>query len=193
MYLPNCLLNAQYSILHQVLHVEQVDGDDYYTIIARWISHTWAVLVAWLKDIFSAVVKWTHDTFPVFVAWLGNALSSAAQPIKDHPQTSVIVSGFIFLGPQVLLFPLLIIQAIFLFLLAIIGFRARGIVRGSLAANYQSLCYGGNTPASSLFAILQSIGMKYHALTLSNWVLAIIRLLAGLIFIYAVLGMIFWW
>ncbi|KAJ6453070.1 hypothetical protein C8R45DRAFT_1039414, partial [Mycena sanguinolenta] len=131
-------------------------------------------------------MKWTHDTFPVFVAWLGNA----AEPIKEHPQITVIVSAFIFLGPQILLFPLLVIQAIFLFLLAIIGFGARGIVGGSPAANYQSLCYGGNTPASSLFAILQSIGMKYHAVTLSNWVLAIIRLLAGVIFVYTVLGMI---
>jgi hypothetical protein len=64
---------------------------------------------------------------------------------------------------------------------------------GSPAARYQSLCYGGNTPASSLFAILQSIGMKYHTVTLSNWVLATIRLLAGLLFVYVALGMTLWW
>lgn len=51
---------------------------------------------------------------------------------------------------------------------------------GSRTARHQSLCYGGNTPASSLFAILQSIGMKYHAVTLGSWILATVRLGAGL-------------
>jgi hypothetical protein len=106
----------------------------------------------------------------------------------------------------------MIIQAVFLLILAILGFGAGGVVGGpsnhiihllflsdiwyllgSPAARYQSLCYGGNTPASSLFAILQSIGMKYHTVTLSNWVLATIRLLAGLLFVYVALGMTLWW
>lgn len=55
---------------------------------------------------------------------------------------------------------------------------------GSPAALYQSLCYGGNTPSASLFAILQSIGMKYHAVTLGSWLLAVVRLIAALVFLY---------
>ncbi|KAJ7364824.1 hypothetical protein DFH08DRAFT_278070 [Mycena albidolilacea] len=118
-----------------------------------------------------------------------------ALPLRspEHPHTALVVSGFIFLGPQILLLPLMIIQAVFLLILAILGFGASGVVGGSPAARYQSLCYGGNTPASSLFAILQSIGMKYHTVTLSNWVLATIRLLAGLLFVYVALGMTLWW
>ncbi|KAF7373688.1 hypothetical protein MSAN_00579800 [Mycena sanguinolenta] len=169
---------ATQPILHQ-------DGDDWYTTFARWISRIWAVLVAWLKAIFSPIVKWVYDIFPVFLTWLGNALFSAAQPIKDRPLIFAIVSGVIFLGPQILLLPLIIIWAVFLLLLGIIGFGRRGPVRGSFAAKFQSFFYGGNTPACSLFAMLQSIGMKYHAVTLSNRFLAIIRLIAGLIFVYA--------
>ncbi|KAJ7256861.1 hypothetical protein B0H12DRAFT_487245 [Mycena haematopus] len=190
MYLPWSI--PRYPILHETLlsfSGGHVDGDEYYTPIARWVSDVWAIILSCFKDSFSAVMKWTHDTFPVIVAWL----ASASQPIKEHPQSTVIVTGLIFLGPQVFLFPLIAIQAIFLLLLSVVGFGARGIVGGSAAASYQSLCYGGNTPASSLFAILQSIGMKYHIVTLSNWVLATIRLLAGLVFVYAVLGMILWW
>ncbi|KAJ7643624.1 hypothetical protein FB45DRAFT_895602 [Roridomyces roridus] len=97
------------------------------------------------------------------------------------------------LGPQILMLPLLIIQAIFLLLLTLLGFSIRGIVAGSPAASYQSLCYGGNTPAASLFAILQSIGMKYHAVTSGNWVLAVVRLFAGVVFVYVVLGMTVLW
>ncbi|KAJ7813438.1 hypothetical protein B0H13DRAFT_2141984 [Mycena leptocephala] len=137
-------------------------------------------------------MNWAHDAFPVVINWLADAAITASQPLKAHPHAALVVSASIFLGPQILLLPLFILQAVFFLLLTILGFGASGVVGGSPAARYQSLCYGGNTPASSLFAILQSIGMKYHALTLSNWVVATIRLVAGLVFIYVVLGMTLW-
>ncbi|KAF7364720.1 hypothetical protein MVEN_00341800 [Mycena venus] len=196
MYLPASLWIPQYSVLHETSYffsLGQADDDDYFTIIARWLSSAWAAIVSWVKKSFTVVKNWTHDKFPAVVAWLADAAASTSQPIKEHPHTALIVSGFVFLGPQVILLPLFILQAIFLLLLTVLGFGARGIVGGSPAARYQSLAYGGNTPASSLFAILQSIGMKYHTVTLSNWVLAIIRLVAGVVFVYVVLGMTLWW
>jgi len=183
---------AQYSILHEASYflgagAGNAGGDDWYTVIAHWVSNAWAAVVTWSKKVFAAVMKWAHETIPVVTDWLANAVTSASQPIKEHPHATLIVSASIFLGPQILLLPLLILQGIFLLLLSIIGFGASGIVGGSLAARYQSLCYGGNTPASSLFAIFQSIGMKYHIVTLSNWILGTIRLLAGLVFIYVMI------
>ncbi|KAJ7716316.1 hypothetical protein B0H14DRAFT_3012976 [Mycena olivaceomarginata] len=191
MYLPGSLpysLPGLHDASYYLLDVAHADGDDYYTLIAGWA----ATVLAWFKESFTVVAKWIHDTIPVIAAWLVDASATASQPIKEHPHTALVVSGFIFLGPQILLLPLMIIQAVFLLILAILGFGASGVVGGSPAARYQSLCYGGNTPASSLFAILQSIGMKYHTVTLSNWVLATIRLLAGL-FVYVALGMTLWW
>ncbi|KAF8215179.1 hypothetical protein K438DRAFT_1800834 [Mycena galopus ATCC 62051] len=196
MYLPGSLSIPPYFILHEASYLfgEHAQAEeDYYTIIARWVSRIWVVIVTWFQESFAAIMKWAHDTIPVIMAWLGDASASASQPIKEHPKATLIVSGFIFLGPQVLLLPLIIMQAVFLLILTILGFGARGIVRDSPAASYQSLCYGGNTPASSLFAILQSIGMRYHTVTLGNWVLATIRLLVGVLFVYAALGMILWW
>ncbi|KAJ6585550.1 hypothetical protein B0H19DRAFT_424070 [Mycena capillaripes] len=161
--------------------------DDWYTVFTHWVSNVWAAVMTWFKKVFEVVMKWTHETIPVVTAWLTDAMTSASQPIKEHPHATLIISASIFLGPQILLLPLLILQGIFFLLLSMIGFGASGIVGGSPAARYQSLCYGGNTPASSLFAIFQSIGMKYHIVTLSNWVLAMIRLLAGLVFVYVMI------
>ncbi|KAF7373710.1 hypothetical protein MSAN_00582000 [Mycena sanguinolenta] len=98
MDLLNRLLNAKYFILRHVLHVEQVDGDDCYIMIARWISRIWADLIAWLKDILWAVVKWIYNTFRVFLAWPGNALYSAAQRSEsltacDHLRKFILFSS----------------------------------------------------------------------------------------------------
>ncbi|KAJ6464670.1 hypothetical protein C8R47DRAFT_69798 [Mycena vitilis] len=134
-------------------------------------------------------MDWINDAFPVVATWITEAL----QPLKTHPYTALIVSASIFLGPQIFLLPLFILQALLFLLLAVIGFGTGGIDGGSPAARYQSMCYGGNTPASSLFAILQSIGTKYHAVTLGNWVLAIVRLGAGLVFVYVLLRMTSLW
>ncbi|KAJ7133472.1 hypothetical protein C8R44DRAFT_24003 [Mycena epipterygia] len=181
-----------------------------FAAIARWLSSAFSAVIAWVKHAFAAAVDWTRDTLPIVYAWLLDAAATASQPVKAHRHAVLLASALIFLGPQIILLPLLILQAVFFMLLAVVGFGVNGIVggalhilshcrlahnvcTGSLAARYQSLCYGGNTPASSIFAIFQSIGMKYHAVTLSHWVLAIIRLLAGFLFVYVVLGMTWLW
>jgi len=197
MYLPGSLSLAQYSIFHETssyfLSVAPSGGDDWYTRITHWLSNAWTAIVAWVKQSFTAVMNWIRETYPVVIAWLADAAASASLPIKAHPHATLVVSGLILLGPHVLMLPLFILHAIFLLLLTVLGFGARGIVGGSPAARYQSMYYGGNTPASSLFAILQSIGMKYQTVTLGNWVLAVIRLGAGIVFVYVVLGISLWW
>ncbi|KAJ7490642.1 hypothetical protein FB451DRAFT_1220570 [Mycena latifolia] len=204
MYLPiSLLIPGQYGLPVASNYFDPYTGggDDgpydhfanIYAVIIHWISHTSGVVVNWLKNAFAFVGKWAHDTMPVVGAWLADAASTTSQPVKEHRHATLLISALIFLGPQIILLPLLILQGVFLMLLAVLGFGVRGIVGGSPAARYQSLCYGGNTPASSVFAIFQSIGMKYHQVTLSHWVLAIIRLLAGLLFVYVVLGMIWLW
>ncbi|KAJ7456724.1 hypothetical protein B0H11DRAFT_223198 [Mycena galericulata] len=153
--------------------------------IAQWFSDVFTAVVKWLNKAFTATLDWINDNWP-------DAANAAVQPLKEHPRVALLISALIFLGPQILLLPLLILQGVFLLVLTLLGFGVQGIIGGSPAAGYQSLCYGGNTPAASLFAILQSIGMKYHVVTLGNWVLAIVRLLAGLVFLYVVLGMTLW-
>ncbi|KAF9465323.1 hypothetical protein BDZ94DRAFT_1254272 [Collybia nuda] len=56
--------------------------------------------------------------------------------------------------------------------------------KGSPAARFQSSSYGPNTPAGSVFARLQSAGMRYNAETAENVVLAPVRALAGLVGVY---------
>ncbi|KAK7048715.1 hypothetical protein R3P38DRAFT_2871094 [Favolaschia claudopus] len=191
MYIPGVGLTG-FSTTGWLLAEYPVD-DDYYTTIVRWLSQAWTAVVAFVKENFNASVKFIKENFPAVLAWLSGAFEYLSQPIKAHPHASLIISAFIFLGPQILLLPLIILHAVFILIFAAIGFGARGIVGGSPAAQYQSLYYGGNTPAGSLFAIFQSIGMKYHVVTLSHWILACIRLLAGGIFVYVAVGLIHGW
>ncbi|KAF7288305.1 hypothetical protein HMN09_01404900 [Mycena chlorophos] len=129
-----------------------------------------------LKGAAQTAQEWWKEHWPLVVEAVGRA-------VNDRPLPIVLISGAIFLGPQILLIPLIALHLLFLCLLALIGFRKRGIVAGSLAAWYQSVYYGGNTPAGSLFSIFQSMGMKYNALTLGFWGLAVIRLVAGTVFV----------
>ncbi|KAJ7028438.1 hypothetical protein C8F04DRAFT_1265971 [Mycena alexandri] len=199
MYLPASIPNPQQSTFAQI-HAWRylagggnADADDYFAAIWHWVLKVGPVIASWFKNFFASAVNWGRETWPSVAAWIAEAATSASEPIKAHPHVFLLTSAFIFLGPQILLLPLFILQAIALLFLTVIGFGARGIVGGSPAARYQSLCYGGNTPASSLFAILQSIGMKYHIITLGNWVLAVVRLLAGMLFVYVVLVMTLGW
>ena len=61
---------------------------------------------------------------------------------------------------------------------------------GSPAALYQSLCYGGHTPAASVFAMLQSAGTHYNVVTVPNTLLLVIRLLAAVLATYILISFI---
>ncbi|KAJ7160229.1 hypothetical protein C8R46DRAFT_365386 [Mycena filopes] len=196
MYLPAGLSLPQQAVFWQVGAGYFLDGDDtdgakdYFTAIWRLVCKAAAAVANWIRGIFATAVNWVRKTWPAVAAWFATAVS---EPLKAHPHAALVISGLIFLGPQIFLLPLFILHAIALLLLTALGFGVHGVVGGSPAARYQSLCYGGNTPASSLFAILQSIGTKYNTVTLGNWVLALIRLAVGTLFVYVVLGMSLWW
>ncbi|KAJ7067675.1 hypothetical protein B0H15DRAFT_958238 [Mycena belliarum] len=204
MYLPIGLsVPKQYRLVvfsdYLGVYTGSIGADDWqfseiWAAFVRWISHIYVNVAHALKTAFASAVKWARDTaLPAVASWLSDAATIVSHSAKENSHAALLISASIFLGPQIILLPLIILQAVFLLLLGLLGFAANGIVGGSLAARYQSLCYGGNTPASSVFAIFQSIGMKYNVVTLSNWVLAVIRLLSGLVFVYVVVGMVWLW
>ncbi|KAF8073999.1 hypothetical protein FPV67DRAFT_1650734 [Lyophyllum atratum] len=122
---------------------------------------------------------------------LGSAkLIRRLPPVKQHPYTALSISFFIFLGPWILLLPLFLMQAFFFVVLSVLGFGLSGIVGGSPAALYQSLCYGGHTPSSSIFAMLQSSGTHYNVGTVSSPVLLGIRVVAGVVGLYVLIAII---
>ncbi|KAK0243861.1 hypothetical protein EDD85DRAFT_177783 [Armillaria nabsnona] len=128
----------------------------------------------------------SSGTLEKVLQWIQTALVA----IQANPRLTLIISIIIFFGPWILLIPLFIIQGAFFIVLTIIGFGVSGIVGGSPAALYQSFCYGGHTPAASVFACLQSTGASYNGFTVSNVVLTFIRVLAGLVAVYMILSMI---
>nr|GAT52972.1 predicted protein [Mycena chlorophos] len=145
------------------------------------LGHAASLALASLTGAAQTAQEWWKEHWPLVV----EAVGRAAGAVNDRPLAFVLISGAIFLGPQILLIPLIALHLLFLFLLALIGFGTRGIIAGSLAAWYQSVYYGGHTLAGSLFSIFQSMGMKYNVLTLGNPVLIGIRLVAGVVFIYS--------
>ncbi|KAK0187721.1 hypothetical protein F5146DRAFT_1141188 [Armillaria mellea] len=110
--------------------------------------------------------------------------------LQANPRLTLFISIIIFFGPWILLIPLFIIHGAFFIVLTVIGFGVSGIVGGSPAALYQSFCYGGHTPAASVFACLQSTGTSYNGFTVNNVLLTFIRVLAGLVAVYMILSMI---
>ncbi|KAF7298546.1 hypothetical protein MIND_00801300 [Mycena indigotica] len=171
----------------QMLPVTAVVGGEEW----EWLHNIWLSIWTWLRNATFHVWAWMQRAWANSLAWLKEHVPAllelwgvVTQPLNDNPAVTLLVSGAIFLGPQVLLLPIFLVQLLFYGILTLFGFGLHGIVRGSPAAAYQSLAYGGNTPAGSLFAIFQSIGMKYNAVTLSSWVFASVRLLAGAVFVY---------
>ncbi|CAK5275268.1 unnamed protein product [Mycena citricolor] len=189
-----------------VVHCEREIGDPI-TSLACVVSAALNSVIHWIADVPARVLSWIEQVaWPAVTAsfwkaenWLAEVakpacilgLSAAAtasnEYILRHPIGLTTAAAGLFLGPQILLLPVLLFQGFFLLLLAIIGFGSRGVTGGSPAALYQSLCYGGNTPASSIFTIFQSLGMKYHAITLSNWLFAAVRLISGVCLVYIII------
>ncbi|KAJ7214086.1 hypothetical protein GGX14DRAFT_444968 [Mycena pura] len=213
------MASDSYSILLVFLGSSYILGgsaddseEDFFAIIGRWISNASIAVVNWFKRVFADAASWVRDKVPVVVGWLSKAwgwVRDTAFPVvvlwsseagaavdlylQQHQIVALIAAGAIFLGPEIILLPLVLLQCILYLFLVIIGFGVNGVVGGSMAAQYQSYCYGGYTPAHSMFAIFQSIGMKYQMVTLSSYIFATFRLLAGVVFIYVILGMTMLW
>ncbi|GLB38682.1 hypothetical protein LshimejAT787_0505470 [Lyophyllum shimeji] len=122
--------------------------------------------------------------------WLASVGHAVTEPLRQHPYKALFWCLLTFLGPWILLLPLLLLQAFFFVVLLILGFGLGGIIGGSPAALFQSFCYGADTPANSLFAMLQSTGTHYNVATVSSGVLLTIRVLAGVLGLYVLVWII---
>ncbi|KAG5646029.1 hypothetical protein DXG03_004631 [Asterophora parasitica] len=131
-----------------------------------------------------------HFLITGYKEWILPVLHAANKPLQKNPYAALFIAFLIFLGPWILLVPLFLLQSFVFIVLHALGFGISGITGGSPAALYQSFCFGGHTPANSVFAMLQSMGTYYNVGTVSNMVLVVIRLVAGAIGLYVLFGII---
>ncbi|KAM0796321.1 hypothetical protein BDR22DRAFT_893327 [Usnea florida] len=82
-----------------------------------------------------SLLSQTWAWFPKFIEWL-------QQP---HVRAVILAWGITF--------------TVVLILLSLVGFNPVGVGAGTLAAIFQSFCYGGFTPAGGIFATLTSMAM----------------------------------
>ncbi|KAF5377961.1 hypothetical protein D9615_006702 [Tricholomella constricta] len=189
MYIP--ILNSPYGTTVEIL----ID------VILEWFKKLYARLEHLFAEKYPVVLQWFGKVFAQlghFLAiawdktseWLLFVPYAANELFKAHPYIVLSISWLIFLGPWILVIPLFLLQAFFFIVLHALGFGLSGITGGSPAALYQSFCFGGHTPANSLFAMLQSMGTHYNVGTVSHWVLAVIRIVSGAIGLYVLLAII---
>jgi len=156
--------------------------------IVQWFVRAFEQLWSRLSKLFSKLGPFVVEEYHKTLAFFLDVAHAANEPLKQNPYLALFISMLVFIGPWILLLPLFLIQIVFFLVLSILGFGVAGITGGSPAALYQSLCYGGHTPAGSVFAMLQSTGTGYNVGTASNWVLAVIRIISGMVAAYVLFG-----
>ncbi|KAJ6574593.1 hypothetical protein B0H19DRAFT_1371581 [Mycena capillaripes] len=135
-------------------------------------------IAALFQRIFKRFVNWNHKTVPIVAAWLLRTdAPTIVNLVKKHRRLTLLVSALLCVVPGLLILPVIILTAL--------GFEYMGIRQGSPAAAYQSNVYGGFTPASSLFARLESAGMRYMNNPAMDVVGLVVSLSAGLLAIFA--------
>ncbi|KAK4444762.1 hypothetical protein QBC34DRAFT_451759 [Podospora aff. communis PSN243] len=111
--------------------------------------------------------SWSEDMVHWFASLWQTVLEWASQP---HIRAALLAWIITF--------------AIIVIIILGLGFGPAGIFAGSLAAIFQSVMYGGFTPAGGVFALLTSVGMLG---LLVPWVLVIAVVIAT-----AVAGIVLW-
>jgi len=149
-----------------------------FNAINNWIVSVWPDVVAWFTKVSEQISEFVTTEYPVVVEFTANALRWVDGWVSPHPWIVFAISMTVFIGPWILLLPLLFLQILFGAFLGILGFGVAGIIGGSPAASFQSAYYGGMTPAGGLFSMFQSLGAHYHVATL-NPLLLIIRVVAA--------------
>ncbi|KAF8228796.1 hypothetical protein L208DRAFT_1379211 [Tricholoma matsutake] len=186
MYLP-----AQSFFASRIQGGRQTGGDadsgyDIIDSIIQWFARIFAPLRSWFAELFSKFGSFVTEEYRKSLTFLLDVVHAANGLLKQHPYWSLSISLLISFGPWILLLPFFLIQAVFFVILGLLGFGVAGIT----GALYQSFCYGGHTPADSLFAVLQSTGTHYNVGTASNWFLLIVRVFAGVMAAYILFGII---
>jgi hypothetical protein len=134
----------------------------------------WTKLWGSITNLFSLLRNhWTKLWYSIFSSILFPLTEVNNWSIR-HPYKSAgtLLLISVFEDPTILLtIWQLILIMIFLFLLFVrciiwvLGFRSRGVKKGSVASRYQSCRYGGNVPRCSVFAKLQSCAASRRTVT----------------------------
>ncbi|KAI6106500.1 hypothetical protein EDD17DRAFT_1562439 [Pisolithus thermaeus] len=134
-----------------------------------------------LSHIISAVVKFVTECFLLVSDWITDHLPEAQGWVTSHPFyvaaaiVGVVILIFVFV-PWILSWVALAVNAVRSGLKSVfqlvwrslqwfgrafvhcLGFRTKGVTKGSTAALYQSRRLGGSIPAGSTFSSFQSVG-----------------------------------
>lgn len=133
-----------------------------------------------IQRVFQAIAKAFHDLYVDKLKPYAEAYWMEARTFVTEHRTAFIVGGVVLI---ILAMAYLLPQAFMLFLSAL-GYTARGIAEGSVAAAYQSARLGGYIAKGSWFAIAQSLtagGRCFSALPWPFALLAVILLSAGIV------------
>ncbi|KAK0221502.1 hypothetical protein IW262DRAFT_1374306 [Armillaria fumosa] len=116
--------------------------------------------------------------------------------LQANPRLALFISITIFIGPWIILVPLILIlapliliQEAYVLVLTVLGFNVSGIACGSPATLFHSFCYDEDTTPGSLFAYLQTAGEIYQVNTARNPFLLVIRVVAWVVAVYIIVSM----
>ncbi|KAF8558380.1 hypothetical protein OG21DRAFT_1601180 [Imleria badia] len=145
--------------------IEDIDFPAISDEILEFLLVVWTFVSDFCLALWSCVTEafwaaWTYRPFETFRNELAAALIALMDYVVAHPLTSTAIVILLFVVvPGVL-------NALKICFLHCLGFRRRGVLRGSYAANYQSTSFRGNVRRGSTFAQFQSQraggGGRYH-------------------------------
>ncbi|EJD41337.1 hypothetical protein AURDEDRAFT_115459 [Auricularia subglabra TFB-10046 SS5] len=143
-------------------------------------TDTWYLsLLNIIRRMFQAIGKAAHDFYVNTLQLYAEAYWEHARTFVAEHHTECIIAGVVI---SILAMAYLLPQAFMLFLRAL-GYTARGVAEGSVAAAHQSARLGGYIAKGSWFAIAQSLpagGRCFSALPWPFAVLAVILLGIGI-------------
>ncbi|KAG7445592.1 uncharacterized protein BT62DRAFT_932734 [Guyanagaster necrorhizus] len=180
---------------------QDVDSEKTRELILKWIE----VIISVLNDFFVVFFK----DYAYAIQWVPRGLINTKDFLVNHvllpldailqknPRFALFISLAIFIGPWIILIPLilimtplLLIQEVLVLILTILGFTVSGITGSTPAALFHSFCYDAGTPAGSMFAYLQTVGAAYQVNTTTNPVLLVVKVVAGVVAVYIIVWMI---
>ncbi|KAK0445693.1 hypothetical protein EV421DRAFT_284407 [Armillaria borealis] len=174
-------------------------------------NNTWEQILKWIKIAMSVISDIFVNVFKDYACafqWLLGCLVSTKDflinqvfyplgtILQANPRLALFISIIIFIGPWIILIPLILIlaplvliQEVYVLVLTVLGFSVSGITCGSPTALFHSFCYDEDTTPGALFAYLQTAGATYQVSTARNPVLLVIRVVAWVVVVYIIVSM----
>lgn len=138
-------------------------------------------ILSWLVRSFHAIMcalsRFFHDPGP----WLLHALSLSYGFLRHHPYLICLTSLCLFLGPIVLLLPVLLIHEVFILLLLNLSFVTHGLVLGRLVDQYGLLKEHFTESREQVFAFVDTTSATFNKWTTDHLLLRLLRVGAGII------------